>query len=278
MSAPIPSDTVSISPQSGEVSWLFVPGDRPERFERAAASGADAIICDLEDAVAAANKDSARTAIAHWLNGGGSAWVRVNAISTEDHSRDLAAVLGAPGLLGLVVAKAESATDLAPLAARVRLVALIESALGLHRCVEIAQVPGVQRLAFGSIDFALDIDALESDEALLLARSTLVLAARLAGQTAPIDGVSVQLDDLQATTSAARRARDLGFGGKLCIHPKQVAAVAEAFAPTEDELAWARTIIAAADAADGGAVRSGGAMVDAPVLARARRLLARAAD
>ena len=255
-------------------SWLFVPGDRSERFARAVASGADGVICDLEDAVAPADKRAARTAVADWLRGGGNAWVRVNAASTEFHADDLAAVVGTAGLLGLVVPKAESPDELAALAACVPVIALVESARGMHRAAELATVPGVQRLAFGAIDYALDIDATESDEALLYARSVLVIASRVAGLAGPIDGVTVDLDDPAVTLADARRARSLGFGGKLCIHPKQIGPVAEAFAPTAAELQWARTTLLAAEAAGGGAVRSGSTMIDAPVLARAHRLLA----
>lgn len=259
-------------------SWLFVPGDRPERFEKAVASGADQVILDLEDAVAEAARPQARAEVATWL-GEGSAWVRVNGSDTPAHQIDLDAVAGRPGLRGVVLAKAEDPSAVRALREHLPadrgIVALIESARGLSR-IDALAAAGVDRLAFGSVDFALDIGADHDERALLFARSSLVVAGRTAGLPGPIDGVSTAVRDAEATAASAHAARSLGFTGKLCIHPAQVAWVHGAFAPGEAELAWARRIVEAAEAADGGAVSVDGEMVDAPVLARARVLLDRA--
>jgi citrate lyase subunit beta/citryl-CoA lyase len=150
----------------------------------------------------------------------------------------------------------------------------VESAAGIAALATLAGLPGVRRLAFGSIDFQLDT-GIEDDE-LLVCRSQIVLASRLAGLIAPIDGVTARFDDLEAVRGDTRRARRLGFAGKLCIHPRQVAVVDEVFAPSADELAWAERVMQAAAQTDGAAVALDGKMVDKPVIARARAVLAAA--
>jgi citrate lyase subunit beta / citryl-CoA lyase len=267
---------------AGAASWLFVPGSRPERFARAAAAGAHEVILDLEDAVAPAAKEAARAEAARWVTDGGRAWVRVNAVDTPWHDEDLAALVGRPGLRGLVVPKAEDPDVLRRIAESLPdgcgLLALVESAAGILRAPAVAGSPGVSGLAFGSIDFALDIDAAETDDALRYARSALVVAARAAGLPPPVDGVTVDTRDTDAVRSAAARARELGFGGKLCIHPVQVPTVNTVFAPDPADVAWARRVLAAAAGADAdaGVLSVDGRMVDRPVVERARRLVDRA--
>lgn len=273
------------TPDAGSaVTWLFVPGDRPERFAKAAAAGADAVILDLEDAVPAAHKDAARMHVLDWLGSGNRAWVRVNGVGSPWYAADLVALTAARGLAGFVVPKAEDPDALEDLGAQLHhgaapgagLVALVESAIGVHRAVDLASCDGVTRLAFGSIDFAVDIGADGSWESLLAARSALVLASRVRGIAAPIDGVTAALRDPQLLAADVRAARALGFTAKLCIHPAQLPSVRAGFAPTDDEVAWAERVVAAVSGAAGdtGAVAVDDAMVDAPVLARAERILA----
>lgn len=259
-------------------TWLFVPATAPQRFAGAAASGADAVIIDLEDAVGVNDKNSARGSAAAWLSNGGRAWVRVNAAGTPWHDDDVAALGELPGVLGLVVPKAADPVALTELAGGLPagrgVIALVESALGIHRSMEIAEARGVERLAFGSLDFAVDVRTEHVDDALLLARSTLVLASRVAGLPAPIDGITTSVRDTDLVIVEAQRSRALGFGGKLCIHPAQLKAVARAFAPTDDQLAWARNVVEAAAASAGGVVAgSDGHMIDKPVIDRARAIL-----
>jgi citrate lyase subunit beta / citryl-CoA lyase len=262
------------------VTWLFVPGDRPDRFDKALNSGAEETICDLEDGVAPDRKSTARDAIATWLSDQRSAWVRINAVGTDWHRDDVTALAGQPGLRGVIVPKAESGDALnrlgAELGPTIGVIALIESALGIHRAVEIAGCEVVGRLAFGSLDFALDIDADGSDDSLLMARATLVIASRVAGKPAPIDGATTTLDDPALLRHEAARAAGLGFGGKLCVHPSQLAPVAEAFRPSEEDIVWARRVIDAASGSGSGASALDGAMIDEPVIERARRILDRA--
>jgi citrate lyase subunit beta/citryl-CoA lyase len=259
-------------------AYLFVPANRPERFDKACAAGADAVIVDLEDAVPAADKASARAALAAWLSPRQPVLVRINAADTEWFRDDLA-LCARPGVGGIVLPKAEQEASLAALlaAGAAAILPLVESGLGLWNAAALARMPRVQRLVFGSIDYSLDLNIQESHETLLHARSQLVLASRVAGIAAPVDGVTVSFDDPARVHDDALRARALGFGGKLCIHPKQVAPVHQAFAPTAAELAWAECVVAAAEAAQGGAVALDGKMVDRPVILIAQQMLEEAA-
>jgi len=151
---------------------------------------------------------------------------------------------------------------------------LIETALGVARTLELATTVGVSRLAFGHLDFAADIDSSVEDDAMLMARSWLVVASRAAQLPGPIDGVTTALDDPSLAASDAAKARRLGFSGKLCIHPSQVSAVNAAFTPSAEDVEWARRIVEVSGS--GGAVRINGHMVDAPVILKAQTILDRA--
>ncbi|RJG02917.1 HpcH/HpaI aldolase/citrate lyase family protein [Noviherbaspirillum sedimenti] len=263
-------------------SYLFVPADRPERFAKALASGADAVILDLEDAVAPAAKEGARAALAGWLAGLEEAaphlWIRINPSATAWHDADLA-LTARSAIGGVVLPKTEQASALRDVAARLapgqRLLPLIESAAGLAGMRELARVERVERLLFGSIDLQLDLGMQcdEQESELAHWRAELVLASRLAGIAPPVDGVTVALDDEAALEGAVARARRMGFGAKLCIHPRQVAGVNRGFLPGEKELGWASRVLAAVAASGGAAVAVDGKMVDAPVIALAQRLL-----
>ncbi|WP_050055084.1 HpcH/HpaI aldolase/citrate lyase family protein [Pseudarthrobacter siccitolerans] len=268
------------------VTALFVPGDRPDRFAKAAAAGAGVVIIDLEDAVALDAKSAALAAAVEAVapsDGGAAvrALVRVNPQGSGHYDADITLLLSAvrtpgSGLLGIVVPKAEDAGALRQLRAdlpkHLALVPLVESALGVVNAVELARVPGVTRLAFGAIDFALDIDADGGDRFLDHARAQLVLASRAAGIAAPLDSPSTDIKDTGKVADSARLARNFGFGGKLCIHPAQLAAVQGTFAPAEADVEWALSVIRA----EGGAAQVDGQMIDRPVTERARRILQRA--
>ena len=258
------------------IAPLFVPADRPERFAKAGFSGADAIIIDLEDAVAPDRKTLARAQISRSgaLPQNILIYVRLNARFTPWHNEDMAA-LAALDVAGIVLPKVESAADVEAVAALLKkreVIALIETAAGLAAARQIAGAAATTRLAFGSIDFCADLGMAHTREALLMARSELVLASRLGGLPAPLDGVTASLGDAKLAEDDARYAASLGFGGKLCIHPAQIAPVKLGFAPSEAEIAWAARVLAAAE---DGAAAVDGAMVDAPVRARARRIMAR---
>ncbi len=272
-------------------TFLFVPATRPERLAKALASGAGAVIVDLEDAVAPDEKAAARSALlaaVQALEPGQRArlLVRTNAAGTPWHADDLAAVAAcvAQGLAGAMVAKAESASTLRAVAQALGpqglLVPLVESNAGLDALDTLAQAPQVVRLAFGHLDFQVDLGMeCASDEAELLpVRLALVRASRRAGLAAPVDGVTTATEDMERLAEDTARSRRMGFGGKLCIHPAQVAPVQAAFAPDPADLDWARRVLYAAPAHGGAVFRLDGRMVDAPVLALAARLLARAAQ
>lgn len=251
---------------------LFVPGDRPERFEKAASAGADAVIIDLEDAVAPPAKAAARDVLTASL--GAPVLVRVNAAGTPWHAEDVAAAARiAPA--AVMLPKAEDMATLDQVAASlgpaIPVVALIETAKGLAAARTLATHPAVGRIAFGSIDFCADLGCAHVREALLAARAELVLASRLAGLAAPVDGVTTSIDDAEHVTNDARHARALGFGGKLAIHPRQIVPIRAGFAPDATEIAWAERVLASGD----GATAVDGAMVDEPVRIRARAILAR---
>ncbi len=254
--------------------FLFVPADRPERFAKAAASGADAIIVDLEDAVAADAKAAARAAMLATKRPASPAFIRINGVGTSWHDTDVAAATQwRPD--GVVLPKAESAADIevlrTHLPAGMTVIALIESARGVAAAPDIAA--SADRLAFGSIDFAADLGCAHGRDALLLARSEIALSARLAGRPAPIDGVTIAIKDESLVEDDARYGAALGFGAKLLIHPAQVEPARRGLAPSEEEVRWAEKIVA--QAGDGAARAVDGVMVDLPVLARAQKILRR---
>lgn len=257
-------------------SFLFVPGDRPERFDKALKSGADEVILDLEDGVSVEKKRFALHAILSWLSPSTPVYVRLNGTETDWFEHELASLSGAV-IAGVMLPKVEGKEQLMRLAERlpeqVPVIPAIESALGLWKVEEIARAPRVTRLAFGSVDFQLDTGIRGEYEALLFARSKLVLASRIAGILPPIDGVTTTIDDTTRLVLDTFRAKDLGFGGKLCIHPKQVATVNEGFLPTKEEVGWAQRIMDAVKEKGDGAIRLNGQLVDRPIIERAKRTL-----
>lgn len=256
-------------------SLLFVPGDRNERFEKALASGAHDIILDLEDAVSPAAKVQARKAVATWLTAAPPVLVRINAAQTEWFADDLRMLAAAPQV-GVMLPKADPST-LARTAQALpgrRLVALLETVGGYMELPRLAAVPGLERIAFGSVDFAAESGITDEGEALTAVRTQIVLASCHAGLLPPIDGVGLNFSDEQQMRADALRSRALGFGGKLCIHPRQVAATHAAFLPSSDELAWAARVMAAFERSAGAATAVDGKMIDKPVVDRALRILA----
>lgn len=271
-------------PLAEAVSLLFVPANRPDRYEKAIASGADAVILDLEDSVPPAEKAAARQSLR-------DAWpaisalgtplvVRVNADASGFLELDLAALRRIAPAPPIMLSKAESPQQVARVRAVVgeaAIIPLLETAAGLRAMDAIASAPGVARLAIGHLDFMADtgIRASAGEPELAPLRFAVAIASRAAGLAPAVDGVTVQTDDPRQLREDIERARRFGFGGKLCIHPRQVPIVHEAFAPTEDELAWARRVVDADAAAGGRAVQVDGRMVDLPVVSLARLTLAR---
>ncbi|MDI6028480.1 CoA ester lyase [Corticibacterium sp. UT-5YL-CI-8] len=253
------------------ISALFVPGDRPDRYGKADGSAADAIVIDLEDSVAEASKAKARDALRANFSMK-PILVRVNAIGTPYHPADVAALRSMP-FAGMVLPKAEAGPGLDELCQTkgLPIVALIETARGIADARRVAVMPGIVRIAFGSVDYCADVGCSHSREALLSARSELVLASRLAGLPPPLDGVTTAIDNAQLVEDDARYAAMLGFSGKLAIHPKQIEAILAGFRPSAEEVAWARRRLTGGD----GAMAVDGELVDEPVRKRAEAIFRR---
>jgi citrate lyase subunit beta/citryl-CoA lyase len=256
-------------------SYLFVPGNRPERFQKAYDAGADAVILDLEDAVAPPDKRAARNFMTQWISRERPVLIRINPVDSEWFADDVQ-LSRLPGIAGVLLPKTQNAeyvrSLLACLPASLPVLPLIETAEGFWNAHSIARISGVQRIVFGTVDFGLDVGI--SDPELLYFRSQLVLVSRLAGIAAPVDGVSTRIEAVTELRSDTLRARALGFGGKLCIHPHQIDIVNRCFLPTPEELAWAHRIVEAAAASGGSAIAVAGEMVDRPAIERARAMLA----
>ncbi len=261
---------------------LFVPASRPERIPKALASGADAVIVDLEDAVQESLKVEARDNLERFLEGNPEArlLVRINSPEHPGHAADIALCQRHDGVIGVLLPKVESAAQVARVSAAGKPVwPIIESARGLHELPAIAAAPGVERLSFGGLDLGLDLGlnsgTAAAERLLDQARYAILLHSRLANLAAPLDSVFPAIQDQAGLDRASRDARDMGFGGLLCIHPSQVAVVHQALAPSAEELDWARRVLQAGEGGDGVFVVDG-QMVDAPVVGRARRIVARA--
>lgn len=280
---------------------LFVPGDRPDRIVKAVASGADGVAVDLEDAVAAAQKDAARTSLRSALHalpddGLPVLCVRINAVDSGLAEDDVAALEPVLHRLALVIVPMSADPDGILCAAelleraersagidvgRTGIVPLVETAAGILSAPAIAAShERVHTLAFGPADLSreLGITPTADGDEFLHARSHVVLAAAAAHRPPPIDGPHLDLLDADGLAQSARRARALGFGGKQVIHPAQIAAVTDAFSPTQAEVDWARTVDAAFTAAEAEGVSSirlpDGTFVDYPIARRARAILA----
>jgi citrate lyase subunit beta / citryl-CoA lyase len=264
------------------LTYLFVPGNRADRFDKAVASQAGAIIVDLEDAVAPNDKAAARAKFAAWFRAYDSAperiLVRINDESTPWFDEDIA-LIAESGVRGVVLPKAESTSQIerigSALAANSFVVPLVETARGILDVDSLARTAHVQRIAFGTLDYALDLDLTGDDRGFAYPACRIALASRAAGIASPIAGVTTEIDDQSRLLADLDFARACGFGAKLCIHPKQVDAVHAAMRPSEAEIAWAKRVAAAAESGQG-AVQLDGKMVDRPVIAKAMRILARA--
>ncbi|MDO8770373.1 MAG: CoA ester lyase [Burkholderiaceae bacterium] len=261
-------------------TYLFVPGNRPERFAKALASGADRIILDLEDAVAPNDKAGARAAIAEWIRSPAAprerVLIRINDATSAWHADDLV-LAHAVQVACVMLPKCEGAAQVAALRLRLApetsVLALIESARGMVALQEIATAPGVLRLAFGALDYMVDLDLPAGSPALDFAAAQIAIASRAASLASPVAGVTPELDAVRVSADMAQ-ARALGFGAKMCIHPAQVPAVRAALAPSAEEIAWAQRVLQAWSACAGGALQLDGKMVDRPVVLKAERILA----
>ena len=273
-------------PASGDtpLTYLFVPGNRPERFTKAIDSGADRVILDLEDAVTPEGKAAARSAIAEWMQANSQhadrVLVRINDVTTTWHSDDLAlasAVQPRCIMLPKCEAAHQVATVLTCLPGDASVLPLIETARGLVAVHDIATAARVARLAFGSLDYMVDLDVESRSLALDFAAAQIAVASRAAGLASPLAGVTPDMDAARVSADMLH-AKSLGFGAKMCIHPSQLAAVRAALAPTAAELAWAQRVLQAWATSSGGALQLDGKMVDRPVVLKAKRIVSLASQ
>jgi citrate lyase subunit beta/citryl-CoA lyase len=253
-------------------SWLLVNGARTELFDTAHESRADQIVLDIEDAVDPANKADARGRVVEWLSAGQKeAWVRINDHSTPFWSEDVAELAGAPGLLGVMLAKTEAAEHVTEtfdrLGGSTPVLALVESALGIEEAVHIAQARGAFRLAFGSGDYRRDTGTSADELAMAYPRSRLVLASRIGNLPGPIDGPTVSSSHPVLREQSAVTV-SLGLTGKLCLDMEQAPVINEVISPTPSDVAWARDFLADFEAR-GRVIRDGS---DRPRLGRAQKI------
>jgi len=270
-------------------SALYVPGDAEDKLERILERGADEIIIDLEDAVAPRDKDRARDIARVWLHDlpvldSVGVWVRVNSGSLRE--ADVRAVAGAPALTGFMLAKTETVDELldldrllSSLGSTAGVVPLLESARAVLRAGDLARAPRVQRLQIGEADLRADVGITPGpdERELLYSRSHVVFASAAAGIKPPIAPVSTNFRDLDAFRDSTVELARLGFVGRACIHPAQVAVANEVFTPSADEVESARKLIGRWEFAGAGvAVDDNGHFVDEAVIRQARLVVARA--
>ncbi|MEV6901136.1 CoA ester lyase [Amycolatopsis sp. NPDC051372] len=263
-------------------SWLYVPGDRPDRIAKALAGPADAVVVDLEDAVAVAAKDEARRTVVKTLAEGARVFVRINAPASSAGEADLAALAASDVKpAGVRVPKAEDPDELRRVADTlgVALYPILESALGVENALALATAhPLVTGISLGEADLAADLRVAGGD-ALVWPRSRVVVAARAAGLPSPVQSVWTavrDLDGLRTSTEAGRRA---GFFGRSVIHPSQIPVVHEVCAPDPAETAWARELVGRlAESGEAAWIDHHGQFVDAAIVARAQWVLTLAAN
>ena len=277
-------------------SFLFAPGNHARRVEKALTLPADAVILDLEDAVAVSEKPATRDLVvqAFARTRHGKLYVRVNAYATEWCYADIVA-MAQPGLDGVVLPKVESADQIQSVdwllsnlererslpPGGIDLIPIIETALGMSNIGVIAGSGSrTKRLAFGAGDYTLDLGMVWSRDEIELApaRAAVVMASRAAGIDPPLDTVWADLRDAEGFARSAERAAALGFQGKMCIHPDQIAVTNAAFSPSDQQLAWARRVIAAfgeAEAKGLASIQLDGQFIDYPIVQRARQVVAR---
>ncbi|MDW4571462.1 aldolase/citrate lyase family protein [Microbacterium sp. M3] len=268
--APRPARHRPVDPSIAR-SWLLAPGTRPDSFSEMAASRADAVVLDIEDAVDPRNKPQARQDVAEWLRGGGRAWVRVNDALSPFWADDLAALAGIPTLLGIMLAKTESPDHVTSsfdrLGGNVPVVALIESAIGMEDAAHIARARGAFRLAFGSGDFRRDTGMSADAEAMAYPRARLVVASRVGDLPGPIDGPTVG-NSMPTLREHSAITVSMGMTGKLCLAAEQAPVINEVISPTPSEVEWAMDFLSDFESR-GRVVRDGS---DLPRLGRAQKI------
>ncbi len=265
------------------ISLLFVPGSRPDRIGKALSSGADAVIVDLEDAVKVDEKDSARKSVASFLeeNQDSSVLVRVNSSDSDEHEKDLALCKEADNVFGVMLPKASQRSEIEYVGSQTGkpVWPLIESASGIAALPDLAMAVGATRMSIGALDLAADLELEYSSEGcgkvLDFCRAQIVLYSKIGGLGPPVESVVPTINELDEISRVASQAKQMGFGGMLAIHPKQLPEIHKAFLPSQAEVDWAERVISGSKKY-GSVFQLDGKMVDAPVVKSAERIVARA--
>ena len=262
-------------------TWLFVPATRIDRVAKAFASGADAVIVDLEDAVAAADKVQARKDLQVYYDSQDyqPIWIRINQASSNDFVEDLELCQQMPNLAGLILPKAEKAADIEQLhnATGLPIIALIETALGLYQVDRLAKATGLLTFSYGFLDLCNDLQVQVGTAAAdIIAnqiRYQLLLTSKVHNLLAPIDTVYTDFNDEKGLGQRVQLWSQTGMSGMLCIHPKQVAVVQQSMQPTDADIDFAKRVLEEYEQSGQAVFKIDGNMVDAPVIERCRQLL-----
>lgn len=263
-------------------SALFVPANRPDRFVKALDSGADAVIIDLEDTIAPDGKREARNNIANFVDANPDTkfWVRINDGNTKWFDDDLSLCRELSAVQGIILPKANRAQHVYIVSGAGKpLIPVIEAASGLRELPEIAKASGVVRLSFGILDLMVELGTRPHTDAAMYIqneiRFLILMSSRIHGLARPMDCVYADFSDLQGFEQTAIFARDMGFGGVLCIHPNQIPIAHNVYQALPEELDWAQRVVTHADKTGEYTFRMDGRMVDLPLIDRARRILER---
>ena len=262
-------------------SLLFVPGNRPERFEKACAAGADLVVIDLEDAVGPNDKDTARKAVLNWLSNNDSATVgvRINSVQTDEFEKDTRALADSGLSLPFVMLpKPDSKADIDTAAAALpenlgTIMPVMESAHALLNAADIFSHDRLDMALFGGVDFSADIGSTLGWEALQFARSTLAIAAA-AHNVLVFDVPYLDVRDSDGCEAETRRVKDLGIPARSAIHPAQIVPIHNALSPSAEEIDHAERLMAAFAEAAGNVALLDGKLIEAPLVKKAQRILA----
>jgi len=272
-----------------DIAHLFIPADQPHKLEKISSCGSDVVILDLEDGVAKEQKTTAREILSSLLTAdrnrseGPRLWVRCNGVTTSHFSAD-ADLLREICPEGILISKCESAAQICEVAAAVPqgvLIPLLESAAGVSEIKAIARASErIARVAFGAVDFALDlgVDWSEEGEERRFAMGQIVLESRAAGLPSPLDAVFPRLDDEAAFVRDAIRGKQMGFFGKMLVHPREIEWLQRVYATDPEKIRWARRVLEAFNQAGASAVSLDGQLIDLPVAEQARRILRAAGE
>ncbi len=264
-------------------TWLFVPATKIERVVKAFASGADAVIVDLEDAVAQADKAQARDALQHYYDSADyqPVWVRINQAGSTDYAEDIKLCEQMPNLAGIILPKAEQATDIEYIhhISGLSVIALVESAVGLHNLDNMASASGLIAFSYGFLDFCNDVQVqvgtVAADIIANQIRYQLLISSKVHQLSAPIDTVYPEFNDSEGLSQRVQLWSQMGMSGMLCIHPKQVATVKESLRPSDADIEFAKRVIEEYERTGQAVFKVEGNMIDAPVIERCYQLLNR---